>query len=255
MAHGEFRMEHSRRWEDIIHDITPWLSEHRHGLFYQHLQCANTTNLGWLLWSFRKIDTEVLQRELLLNHGINVALRFQNIVVHRGRSDPQDRVMALHVISDRKEADRVATALKTLYPFNKQMPTFPLGIVLRFIPHAFRVKRDKLQKITRLRARQGTFLHAIENPVRPMNATSWEILTLDTNRDQFGTLRQQIMAVHSRERPDDKLFLSVDTSYFRSNEVIFTFLPRNETEARAFVSYVVPFFLHHFSEDILRDFF
>jgi hypothetical protein len=255
MVHGEFRMEHSRRWEDIIHEMTPWLSEHRHGMYYQHLQCPNTTNLGWLLWSFRKIDIEVLQMELMMTHGINVSLRYQNIVVNRGPMNSQDKVMALHVISDKVEADRVAAVLKAIYPFDKQMPTFPLGIVLRFIPHAFRVKRDKLQKISRLRARQGTFLQAIENPVRPMNATSWEILTLDTNRATFGTLRQRIMEVRSRDRPDDKLFLSVDTSFFRSNEVIFTFLPRHETEARAFVGNIVPFFLHTFSEDILQDFF
>ena len=88
-----------------------------------------------------------------------------------------------------------------------------------------------------------------------MNATSWEILTLDSNRADFGTLRQRIMDVRSRERPRDKLFLSVDTSFFRSNEVIFTFLPRNESEARTFVTNIVPFFLHNFHEDLLKEIF
>jgi hypothetical protein len=149
----------------------------------------------------------------------------------------------------------VAAKLKEIYPYGKISPSFPLGIVMRFIPHIFRVKRDKFQKIVQLRARQNTFLTAIEDPVRPMNATSWEILTLDTNRDTFGTLRSRIMDVKSRDRPNDKLFLSVDTSYFRSNEVIFTFLPRHETEARAFVSNMVPFFLHSYAEDIIANFF
>jgi hypothetical protein len=39
-------------------------------------------------------------------------------------------------------------------------------------------------------------------------------------------------------------FLSVDTSFFRSNEVIFTFLPRHEMEAREFVSNLVPYYFH-----------
>ncbi len=255
MVHGEFRMEHSRRWEDISHDLTPWLSDNRHGMYYQHLQCPSTTNLGWLLWSFRKIDVAVLQMELLLNHGINVTLRYQNIVLNRGRTPANERVMALHVISDKTEADRVAARLKELYPYGKEIPSFPLGIVMRFIPHIFRVKRDKFQKITQLRARQGNFLTAIENPARPMNATSWEILTIDTNRATFGTLRSRIMEISPRDRPNDKLFLSVDTSYFRSNEVIFTFLPRNETEAREFVTNIVPFFLHSYDENTLATFF
>jgi hypothetical protein len=218
-------------------------------------ECPNTTNLGWLLWSFRKIDITVLQMELLMKHGINVTLRYQNIILSRGQSSPNDKVMALHVIANKTEADKVAAVLKDIYPFDKQMPSFPLGIVLRFIPHIFRVKRDKLQKITRLRARQDNFLKAIENSDRPMNATSWEILTLDTRRDTFGTLRSRIMEVCSRERPDSKLFLSVDTSFFRSNEVIFTFLPRHETEARAFVTNIVPFFLHKFNEETIKEFF
>jgi hypothetical protein len=196
MVHGEFRMEHSRRWEDIISDLTPWLSSQRYGLYYQPLQCPSTTNLGWLLWSFRRIDTEVLQRTLLLDHGINVTLRYQNIILHRDREfQPSNRVMALHVICNKMEADRVASVLKTIYPYDRHVESFPLDIVLRFIPHIFRVKRDKLQKITRLRARQETFLNAIENSDRPMNATSWEILTLDTTRADFGTVRSQIMQV------------------------------------------------------------
>jgi hypothetical protein len=255
MVHGEFRIEHSRRWEDIIHDLTPWLSENRHGMYYQQLQCPSTTNLGWLLWSFRKIDVAVLQMELLLQYGINVVLRYQNIVINRGTTPANDRVLALHVIADKRDADKVAAKLKEIYPYGKTVSSFPLGIVMRFIPHIFRVKRDKFQKIVQLRARQNTFLKAIEDPVRPMNATSWEILTLDTNRDSFGTLRSRIMEVRSRDRPNDKLFLSVDTSYFRSNEAIFTFLPRNETEARAFVTNIVPFFLHSHAEDILAHFF
>ena len=255
MVHGEFRMEHSRRWEDIIHDLTPWLSELRHGMYYQQLQCPSTTNLGWLLWSFRKIDVAVLQMELLLQHGINVVLRYQNIVINRGATPANERVLALHVVSDKRDADKVAAKLRVIYPYGKTVPSFPLGIVMRFIPHIFRVQRDKFQKIVRLRARQNNFLMAIEDPARPMNATSWEILTLDTNRDIFGTLRSRIMEVRSRDRPDDKLFLSVDTSYFRTNEVIFTFLPRNETEARGFVTNIVPFFLHSFSEDIIAHFF
>jgi hypothetical protein len=251
--YGEMYMEHSRRWEDIIYELTPWLSEWQHGMYYQHLQSPSTTSLGWFLWSFRKIDTEVLQNELFDKHGIQVTLRYQNIVTGKGKTPSNQIVRALHVIARQNEADKVSSVLREVYSFTAA--TFPLGIVLRFIPHVFRVSKEKITKIMRLRARQETFLRAIENTPRPMNATSWEILSLDTKTDTFGSLRQQIMKVKSQEKPDDNLFLSADTSFFRSNEVIFTFLPRHETEARAFVTNIVPYFVHQFGELTVQSIF
>jgi hypothetical protein len=63
------------------------------------------------------------------------------------------------------------------------------------------------------------------------------------------------MDIISKQRPAEPLFLSVDTSFFRSNEVIFSFLPRHEAEARMFVSNVVPYFKHMVDEEILRHVF
>jgi hypothetical protein len=79
-----------------------------------------------------------------------------------------------------------------------------------------------------------------------MSATSWEVLALDKEVEGIGTLREEIMAKKSKIRKDEPIFLSVDTTFFRGNEVIFTFLPRHETEARAFVTNMVPYFLHKF---------
>ena len=47
----------------------------------------------------------------------------------------------------------------------------------------------------------------------------------------------------------------MDTSFFRSNEVIFTFLPKNESEARLFVSNIVPYFHHQNDEAIIKQLF
>jgi hypothetical protein len=63
-TYGEFRILHKRKWEHIILDISQWLSDNKHGIYFQTLQCSRTTNLGWLLWSFRQIDTLRLQQEL-----------------------------------------------------------------------------------------------------------------------------------------------------------------------------------------------
>jgi hypothetical protein len=58
-----------------------------------------------------------------------------------------------------------------------------------------------------------------------------------------------------QKKKGESLFLSVDTSFFRSNEVVFSFLPRNEAEARTFVSQIVAYFIHKFDADNLRQIF
>jgi hypothetical protein len=88
-----------------------------------------------------------------------------------------------------------------------------------------------------------------------MSVTSWEIMQLDENIKIFGTLRKHTMTIMSKNKPSEHLFLSVDTSFFRSNEVIFSFLPRHETEARMFVGNIVPYFQHKYNEATLRDIF
>jgi hypothetical protein len=48
-VYGEMRLQHERRWEDIVFDLTPWLTETKSAIYFQQLQCQATTNLGWLL--------------------------------------------------------------------------------------------------------------------------------------------------------------------------------------------------------------
>jgi hypothetical protein len=126
---------------------------------------------------------------------------------------------------------------------------------MRFIPHILRVKTDKLEKIINWKNRQQTFLKAIGNPANPMSATSWEITALEAKFPGFGSLRQNLMDISSKFKNEYALFLSVDTSFFRKNEVVFTFLPRHETEARTFVANLVPFFLHKYPGEIVCQLF
>ncbi len=63
------------------------------------------------------------------------------------------------------------------------------------------------------------------------------------------------MGVESKRRINEHLFLSVDYSYFRSTEVIFTFLPRHEQEAREFVTNLVPYILHTHPADGVKSYF
>jgi hypothetical protein len=253
MTYGEVQIQHEKKWEDIIYNMTAWLTEKKHVLYYQYLQCQTTTNLGWLLWSFRKIDTKQLQYEIENIYNIRVNLRYQNIATGKGQSSSQNVVRALHVTADQSKAEKVSMLFQKIYSFTANR--FPLGISMRFIPHILRVHSDKVPRIIRWRKRQQTFLDAIENNDKQMVATSWEITLLDYDKEGFGTLRKKIMSLNSKEKKGEPLFLSVDTSFFRSNEIIFSFLPRNEQEARSFVANLVPFYYHQYEESLLQDIF
>jgi hypothetical protein len=251
-TYGEFKIQHSRQWEDIIYEVTPWLTQCRHGLYYQKVQCQKTVNVGWLLWSFRRIDPVIVEEEIFSLYGYNIQLRYQNI----NSGNPQDNtdiVRALHVIADQKDADKIATLFQKIYNF--KTTHFPLGITMRFVPHLLRVSKSKQYRLSKWRYKQKVFSSAIESVEKPMSTTNWEIMNLDKEITEFGSLRKAIMRIATKDNENEALFLSVDTSFFRSNETIFTFLPKHESEARTFVSNIVPYFFHQYDKSILKHIF
>jgi hypothetical protein len=90
---------------------------------------------------------------------------------------------------------------------------------------------------------------------RSLSATSWEIVVLDQKKEPYDSLRKLIMGVESKRLIGEHLFLSVDVSYFRSNEVLFSFLPRHEHEARDFVANLVPFMINTYPGEAVKSFF
>ena len=185
--------------------------------------------------------------------GITIQLRYQNITNGTPISNEANIVRALHVITDQKEADRISSVFQATYNFKSTC--FPLGILLRFVPHFNRVGRSKQHRLHKWRYKQRVFSKAIENPERPMSSTNWEILTIDKEVKGFGSLRKAIMKIPTKTNENESLFVSADTSYFRSNEVIFTFLPKHESEARLFVANLVSYFHHKLDNNVLKQLF
>ena len=236
--YGEFRMMHTKKHEDIIQAITPWLFENKIGIYYHTLQCKTTTNLGWLLWSFRNIDTDILQNELLRLYNIKVQLRFQNIMLSKDNEQFKDTVKALHIIVNKEHADRISSILQQIYSFDVKQ--FPLGIIMRFFPHISKINTCKEITIIKWRRQQMLFLQSLQSPQGQMMARNWEIDQLDLQNDT-SNLRTILMNTKSTRVDNEFLFISVDVSFFRKQEVLFSFLPRHEQEARTFVTNLVPF--------------
>jgi hypothetical protein len=65
---GEVKIQHSKSWETILYETNQWLNENSHGLYHKDLQTETSYSIGWLLWSFRNIDTQVLAAEIEKKH-------------------------------------------------------------------------------------------------------------------------------------------------------------------------------------------
>jgi hypothetical protein len=241
-AYGELKIKHTKKWEDIIYEMTPWLSQHKHGLYYQKVQAPTTVNIGWLLWSFRRIDTEVLEQEIFKLYGYKVHLRYQNIADGKPNPAGTDIVRALHVVVNQTETEQIKALFQKIYSF--KVTNFPLGIILRFVPNYNTVGKNKQTHILKWRYKQRVFGEEVENYIKPMTTSNWEIMNLDKKIDGFGTLRKALMKISTKDNENEPLFISADTSFFRSNEVLFTFFPQHENEARLFVANIVPYFHH-----------
>jgi hypothetical protein len=249
MTWGEVKIHHSKSWEEILNDTSQWLNDHNHGLYHKDLQTETSYSIGWLLWSFRNIDTQVLASEIEKKHKVKVSFRFSAVTLDRNAQREELKVRALHVWTPGGlEFQQTKEVIQSIY--SSHATEFPLGIKMRFVPSNLRIGADRINKLKKLRRRQEIFLHEIENS----SARTWEIVSLDTNIAEQPTLRTLLMKLKTKDGQFN-LFLSVDTAYKKSDLVIFTFLPRHEDEARTFITTLVPYMINKFKNFFMTEYF
>lgn len=228
---GDMCIVHSIEHYDIIAICEVWLDHHGHGMYKKRLQCVATAPVGWMLWSFRAIDTRVLSEKLEEMFNIQVDFRFAAITTERFSNTSTNPIRALHAwIPDDKNFRKTKAILQQTY--GSKATKFPLDIKLRLVPmlkHYW--SSDRIMKFKKLKSRQGSFLKAITMS----SCRSGDILNLDAPTGGLPTLRSLIMS----ERIKDgscPIFLSVDYAYKRDDLVVCSFLPKHEGEAREFVT-------------------
>lgn len=98
------------------------------------LQEEDGTDIGWLLYSTRKMDTEALADEISEMIGINVGLRFKGVNTGTQNVKLQNLVKALVVETSSKCQWEVQAALLKLYSRQMKDPNmYPNGIRLQFV--------------------------------------------------------------------------------------------------------------------------
>jgi hypothetical protein len=226
---------------DIMESAGWWLKDRQHGFWPRAIQAEETVTIGWLLYSTRSMDLNVLQDKLLTDDPrLEVGLRWR--LISLGQTGPipkEQQVRAIHVEADKNQVDTVKPILYQIYGTSSQGP-FPNGVKMRLVPEITPLMGPHSRaKIARLRNRQANFVEY------SMAVTTWEIATLDYHDQELGaSLRDLIVSIRAQESPQQPLFHSVDAQW-QGNGFVVTFLPNFESEARTVIAGFIPFLQFH----------
>ena len=246
----EVNLMHTKAIADIKEDMEWWLKKEKITIYVKAIQAENTSRLGWLLFSFKEINTKVFDRELSCRLGAQISARFKPISTGTWDKsiDYKTRLKALHLECDKKVVKQVQLKLSTFYGSTSN--EFPMGIRMRLVPEYNEIKGNLkiVQKVANLRAKQAHFLRAI------VNITSEDILSLDVVTSASPqTLREKIMGVKSWTGDKATLFHAVNESW-DGNRVVFTCTPTHAENANLIVQALIPYMIHHHGEG-MKDFF
>jgi hypothetical protein len=248
---GDVCLLHTNDFSDIISVCQNSLDAAGHGLYKKRLQCINVKCIGWLLYSFRAIDTRALSNKLDAEYNLKADFRYAAINLDRMHIPIEQQIRALHIwIPNDSTFIRTKRSLQALY--SSAATTFPLDIKMRLVPAMETItKLHHIDQIKKLKGRQGTFTKKVE----ASNCISWDITNLDCPTGGLPSLRSLIMDAKPSSGKGS-LFLSVDYAYKRNDLVIFSFLPVYALEARAFANRVAAYIiLKYQANEAVQEYF
>ena len=241
---------HSISMHDLRKDMIRWMKQEGHGMFERMLQVAETSEIGWLVYSTWQMETDVLAQAIEDVINIPIGLRWKQISMgNRERIRLDQQVKALHIEVASENRTAAQKALLATYG-RRNTGAYPNGIRMRFaLPLHTAHNLNTKTKLERLRARQQLWTKTYEK------GFSWEITQLDYPVGKnLPTLRQTLLAIMSKTNPAFPLFHSIDRSNYKESGVCFQFIPELATEARMMISNLVPMMRHSYGENILKLF-
>jgi hypothetical protein len=221
----DFALEHHMEWEQIKYNISKNLNKDNYNLYPRQLQTEKEVSIGWLLWSFREIDTDRLANFINKKYQLNVCFRWTTI--NSGQVNKTNEVKALHVISSQDSQIKAKKQFNMIYHVTKS--TFPMGIRMRFVPLLHKIGSNILERVKKCRLDQQGWLKCIQT-----SYTS-TITILDTSYNQTPTLRELIMKLKSK-KDNRKLFIGVNKQWNRNDTYCFTYRKEVKEEANAIIN-------------------
>jgi hypothetical protein len=233
---------HNDEYKVLHLNVKHILDGNRLGWYKKSLQVEKAVCIGWILYSTRDIDLDMLTENIFKMSGARVGLRWRAISLGRKlKLKPEQLVWAVHVEVDSKFAQTDRRRVEDLYSSAKK-EGFPLGVKGRLVPQfSDTTDPESAAFLDRLRLRQAVFL------ANMLNTSNDDIQVLDFPDHMLDgrTMRDLIMSIKTKSNPTKSVFVSVDKHY-SGNGVLFQFTTRNNYEARARINGMLPFLLSQF---------
>jgi hypothetical protein len=201
------------------------LQKRGYSLYPRKLQSQKEITIGWLLWSYREQDAELLAKIINKKFKIDTYLRWANINI--GSYNATYQTKALHIVSSDTDHLTSIKAYTELYKLGRH--NFPLGMKMRFIPMANSVSPHLVEDLKRSRTYQQGWLRSLEH------SFSTDILTLDKPSSQMPTLRDMISKLKS-SKDSRELFQGVNRKWNDPDTYIFTYRKQMRSEAKSRMS-------------------
>ena len=251
---GKVFMKIKASFEGSAHTIlsgTDWYHKNNNEVFrVSDLQSCHNDTVGWLLYSLRSMDINLLSTILERRIGFPLALRWRRIndgsqwVSGRDtRNDPR----AVHIECASIHAPNVEHELKDIYKTKAEK--FPLHIRLRFVPSVSKLLDiESIAKFKVLANRQAGWVR------QHMARSREDIVEIDrVCPDSQHTLRDLIMKI-STKTSNLPLFASIDRKW-NGVGYNFSFHPSKQEEATTAIRGLYPRLAHHFGEKTISSFF
>ena len=104
VCYCKLHIGHDCPLDELKADMKYWLMSGSHGMFFESLQCEDSVFIGWLLWSLKTMDIDVLKEDILQMSGMAVGLRWMAIDTGaKGQVNKLDKIFALHIEVARKD--------------------------------------------------------------------------------------------------------------------------------------------------------
>lgn len=223
--------------------MSSWLSIEGYTMYRNMLQVEESSEIGWLLYSTKEMDTGALADEITEGLGFAVGLRWKVIDNGTKNMAANQKVYALSVEVDVINRYACQKEVAKLYSkTSNSTDSYPNGIRLRFV----KVRKDAInmterKKMEKLRKRQKFFLDTIKTHV-----TS-DILEIDTHANLGEpTLRQMMMSMVSQKNKVP-LFHCIDLDYMRQGFVV-QYSEQNAMEAECVLNTIIPYIDYLFPE-------
>ena len=211
------------------------------------LQACHKEIVGWLLYSLRTMDAEILTKTLEQITKVPIALRWMCISdgsYAKGRDYSKDP-RALHIECARENESTVKNILQKTY--SSKATEFPLQVPLRYVP--------QIQQLMDLQSRQK--FHQLSN--RQMGWTTQyqmlsrdDIIEIDSPATDDGkTIREMIMDIKNVD--GESIFSSIDRKW-NGQGYNFSYHPKFGDEGPVTIRGLYPRLHHNYGDRINRFF-